>query len=218
MTLVDDRPTWQLDVTYSPDPLVGWVPRSWEYIIRAGTGIQILESGRRTVSQYELNVSIADREFDINLPHGSRVIDMGSGKEVQYVIKEDGGKGRAIPVTANPTYEDLQKAEPRSMRRIAIGGAAVLLAVSILMILWWRWRRNANGSADLNLSSRWIPERQINHAEETMFKPRKWTPAACCWSCWQARRPYFSTARGCAPKRRLHQQPVQANQILLRLR
>ncbi len=52
ITIVGEQPTWQLDVTYTPDSGVGWVPHSWEYIIRTGKGIRCRSPSKTCVSAY----------------------------------------------------------------------------------------------------------------------------------------------------------------------
>lgn len=138
MILAGDLPKWQLDITYRPDSGIGWIPQSWEYIIRAGTDRDILHSGRYTVSRYEINPLLATNEFDISIAPKTRVHDERSGNYVEYIIREDGEQGRAIPATLNPTYEDLQKAETRINRRMMLG---VWGAISVLAFGGWIWLR-----------------------------------------------------------------------------
>ena len=102
-------PTWQLDVTYAPDAIVGWVPNSWDYIIRGGKANIIAQSGRSVVRRYEINPDLSDSDFDVVFPPRTRVTDLSSGKEVQYVIQEGGEKGVTISGRKHPTYEQLDK-------------------------------------------------------------------------------------------------------------
>jgi hypothetical protein len=139
MILVDDHPNWQLDVTYSADATVGWVPRSWEYLIRAGKDNRILSSGRRSVIRYEINPHLDDSEFDIRFPPGTRVDDESSGQYVVYAIQESGEKGRAIPAALGPTYKDLEKAPTRLGRWMLLWGIVALVALA--GSIWLRVQR-----------------------------------------------------------------------------
>jgi hypothetical protein len=142
--LVNGQPSWQLDVTYNPDPTVGWVPASWEYIIRAGGNL--VESGRRIVTHYEINPSMDRSEFDVLFPPGTRVLDESSGHQVQYIIRENGDKGKEIPGDSNPTYQDLEAAGARFNRWVLVGAwGGVFLSVFVCWI--WVRRRRAVRSA-----------------------------------------------------------------------
>jgi len=139
--LVEDKPKWQVDATYAHDANVGWVPRSWEYIIRVGKEGRMFESGRMTVSSYVINPQTVDDEFDIAFPPRTRVNDKSSEVDVQYIMLDNGKKGREIPTTANPSYEDLQK-PPKQINRwalITIWSFLFMLALSIW--IWLQLRR-----------------------------------------------------------------------------
>src|SRR5262249_25499565 len=47
MTIENEKPTWQLDVTYSEDSTIGWVPKLWEYVVRSNDGKVVVDSGSR---------------------------------------------------------------------------------------------------------------------------------------------------------------------------
>jgi hypothetical protein len=134
MVALHGQPTWQLDVIYNPDGHVGWLPKSWEYVIRAGKDPQLVNSGRSRVISYEINPRIDDGDFDIVFPPKTRVNDETSQQEVQYVIGEQGEKGGEVPTRLNPTYEDLQKASPRSNR--LLWGTVWALALAVALGAW----------------------------------------------------------------------------------
>ncbi len=138
MIVVEGQPDWQMDVAYSPDQNVGWVPRSWEYIIRAGKEHRPMNAGFTTVTAYKINPPIANDEFDIRFPPNTRVIDESSGQETQYVIRGNGEKGREM--RGNPTYEDLQRAGPRSNPWLTVG-LALTFALALSLWIWWRLRK-----------------------------------------------------------------------------
>jgi hypothetical protein len=154
-TIVRDTPTWQLDVSYDPDPVAGWVPREWEYMIRIGSPPVPHQSGKWRVTKYALNVSVPDGEFEPTYPPGTRVADSSEGKEVQYVVRQDGEAGRKIPTSQNPTYDDLRRAAESPPRWWAGWGGgwrlAVLLAgaavVVVVVVLWARRRHHPGAPA-----------------------------------------------------------------------
>lgn len=141
VTIDGGVPTWQMDISYMPDRIVGWVPQSWEYIIRGATMNSIIEAERRFVSHYEIGNPIGNSEFDIELPAGTRVMDNTKQRSVQYVIQEGPKKGRIIPSDQSPTYQELQIPESRFNRSLVLifwGGVFCLIIVFWLRI---RWRR-----------------------------------------------------------------------------
>ncbi len=144
MIVLGGQPNWQVDATYTPDPKIGWVPKSWEYIIRAGKDHIPMNSGRSTVTAYEINPHVDDNEFDIQFQPKTMVHDQSSGNYVQYVIQPDGEKGVAMPAAKIPTYEDLDKPAPRMKPRMWIAIWSVIFAAALGAWVWLRLkRRNA---------------------------------------------------------------------------
>lgn len=142
LILSGDMPMWQLNINYRPDSEIGWIPQSWEYVIRIGKG-DIINSGRYKVAHYNINPPLDANEFDISFPPGTCVHDESSGHYVKYVIREDGDRGRAVPANLNPTYESLQKAGARINRRVMprIWASIFVLALGGLIWLWSRRRK-----------------------------------------------------------------------------
>jgi hypothetical protein len=128
MIVLGGQPNWQVEATYTPDPNIGWVPKSWEYIIRVGKDHVPINSGRRTVTAYEINPHIDDSEFDINFQPKTMVQDNTSGRLMQYLVRDNGQKGIEIPAAQIPTYEDLDKPPPRMKpwTWVAVWGAILL--------------------------------------------------------------------------------------------
>jgi hypothetical protein len=144
LIVVDDRPDWEIGATYTPDKDVGWVPQSWEYIIRAGKEHLVVESGQSKVIHYEINPLMEGKEFDILFPPKTLVHDESSGHYVLYTIRENGEQGREIPAALAPSYEDLQKAGPRINRSVMLAVWAVIFALALIGWLWLRQRRVRN--------------------------------------------------------------------------
>ncbi len=137
----DGQPNWQLDVTYNQDPAVGWLPRSWEYIIRAGKEHHVLNSGRSTVTRYEINPGLDDSEFDISFPAGTLIHNESSGDYLLSVVQDNGEKGREVPIALNPTYEELQKAARATNRWLLVTVSATIFVLAFGGWLWLRHRR-----------------------------------------------------------------------------
>lgn len=150
--MVEDKPTMQVDVAYSPDKAVGWIPHSWEYTIRLSSNNSLLEAQRRTVTSYEIGGPIDDSEFDLQFPPGTRVMDRSEGGNVQYVIREDSSKGRVIPSALTPTYEELKKSDrkPNRLRLFIIWGGVLALILVCWILIRRRSRRVARGAGPSN--------------------------------------------------------------------
>jgi hypothetical protein len=141
--VMNDRVTLRLDVKYASDATWKWLPKTWDYAAVSPTGLRI---GSRQVQleSCDINTDLAPETFDLQLPPGTRVYEEYDGPAKQYVIKDNGEPGRAIPDSASPTYEQLTALPPRaswlrSNTAIVMAGVTFLLAV---LALTWRWRRS----------------------------------------------------------------------------
>jgi hypothetical protein len=141
MIVLLGQPNWQVDATYTPDPKIGWVPKSWEYLIRVGKDHVPMNSGRSTVTAYEINPHIDNKEFDVLFEPKTMVHDETSGNYVQYLIREDGEKGVAIPAANIPTYEDLDKPAPPMKSWMWVTIWAMIFAGASGGWIWLRRRR-----------------------------------------------------------------------------
>jgi hypothetical protein len=149
MTIENEKPTWQLDVVYSDDPIVGWVPKSWEYFVRSNDGKVVVDSGSRVVTAYKINPKLGPEEFDFRLPPGTAVRDSTSGKAVESVIQDDGEKGGEVPGARGLSYEELKNAPRRTSNRMAawviVGATLVGLGIACFLVRGihrYRGRRN----------------------------------------------------------------------------
>jgi hypothetical protein len=147
-TLVDEQPTWQIDIEYAADPKVGWVPSRWEYFIKSGQPKVMVESGVTTVDKYSIADSLPDSEFTLAMPVGTRILDRTGDKSMESVVQPDGATGEAVASSQNPTYEDL-KDRPRRWRpgTIALASGVVCLAILTMMLVIRRIRRQATPDA-----------------------------------------------------------------------
>ncbi len=140
-TTVQKTTTLQLTIDYGPDPSVGWVPLSWEYVVRLPGG-SLLKSVQCSATKTEINPALSADDFAVPFPPGTWVSDQSSGTELQSVVQDDGREGKALPSSAIPTYEQLREAGPANRWRwlwIAIPSAVFVLA--FVGLVWIKWRR-----------------------------------------------------------------------------
>lgn len=134
--------TLRLDVEYAPDPLLGWIPRAWDYVATTAKGFR-LESKQVRQEGWEVNPDLGPDSFTLRLPPRTRVYDTTGGDAVQYVVDDDGEPGPSVPDAARPTYKQLvelatEKRWPLSVTTTVLIGT---VAVGVLTVLVWRWRR-----------------------------------------------------------------------------
>jgi hypothetical protein len=85
----------KIDVRYKPDPVAGWCPEGWDIDTFKRDG-PLNRSQRGIVTEGELNGVIPARQFDIDYPYGSIVID--ERKRFHYVVQEGGRKRQILHV------------------------------------------------------------------------------------------------------------------------
>jgi outer membrane lipoprotein-sorting protein len=149
MIVLGGQPNWQVDATYTPDPQIGWVPKSWEYIIRAGKDHVPMNFGRTTVTAYEINVRVDDNEFNIDFKPKTMVQDNSSGQLMQYLIRADGEKGVEIPAGQIPTYEELDNPSPRMKPWMWV---TIWTVIFVAALGGWNWLRHPRTNAVLGKS------------------------------------------------------------------
>jgi hypothetical protein len=139
----NDVVTLKLDVTYAPHPEMGWLPDKWEYVVKDRRGRLGISVACKLTSA-EINPVLPEGEFDAQFPPWTRVTDLTGEKEVQYVVRDDGAKGREIVQDGrNITYEQLVEAarEPFPWRRWLLIGSAVGIVLMLAALVWRRFRR-----------------------------------------------------------------------------
>jgi hypothetical protein len=143
--VTDGRVTTRLDVKYATDPKINWIPKSWDYAISTPIGGWRLGSSQITLEAYEINADLATDTFDLLLPPGTRVYDEYEGPAKQYMIRDDGDAGPAVPDAGHPTYEHLAELARKETRWLSSGGviviASTILVLAVLILAWRRMRR-----------------------------------------------------------------------------
>jgi hypothetical protein len=136
----------RMDVTYAQDPMVGWVPQSWEHAMQTGNKA-IVESMACRVTKCEISPAQTASDFRPVFPPGTRVIDATTGTSMEYVVKPDGGEGERIPTSQRPTYAQLTEAEPTRLtwewRTVVVWAAGVVFLLSAAGLVWIRYARRA---------------------------------------------------------------------------
>lgn len=144
----DGKLTKRISAEYTADPVAGWLPSAWSYVIRSAEG-KALESGKVTVHQYEINTDIPDDEFRPKYPPGTFVVRDTKGKGTVSVVKSDGSPGVGVSLAQRPSYDHLVQANRAERRQriwlLAIVGA--VMAVTAIVVVRWRRKRAADADA-----------------------------------------------------------------------
>jgi hypothetical protein len=83
----------ELEISYSRDGMLGWVPQSWTSKQFDSTGKEYA-SDTANVIEYSINKPLPDAVFELDLPVGTHVIDTTSDEE--FIVRAD---GRRVPVS-----------------------------------------------------------------------------------------------------------------------
>ncbi|HUE72322.1 MAG TPA: hypothetical protein VMP01_15665 [Pirellulaceae bacterium] len=140
---VQGRLAAQIDITYTEDPTVRWVPDGWNAVLLRQDGV-VMTRCSSTVSDYALNERLSEKLFVIDFPPGTFVDDRASGTE--YLVRQGGEKRSIAPVERRRgvTWEQLMeteygkaglRSEGWSARTLtlAIGGFAALCVIVFFM-------------------------------------------------------------------------------------
>ncbi|MCR4413500.1 MAG: hypothetical protein NUV77_13850 [Thermoguttaceae bacterium] len=88
-----DKPTRQVDISYTLDKVHGWVPARWKYVALRRDPPEVELQIEGSVSRYEINVEIPKTEFEFDFPVGTVVRDLNT--DACYIICGEGRK-RAV--------------------------------------------------------------------------------------------------------------------------
>lgn len=132
---VQGKLTKRVSAEYTSHPVAGWVPTKWTYVRQRPDGTP-MESGQVTVSACEINSDITANDIREEYKPGTVVVDgtKEAGGATVEVIREDGSRGVAVPVSQRPSYEQLVAANESTYRtRLwlgAVGGIVVIVCVA----------------------------------------------------------------------------------------
>ena len=132
--------SYQIDIAYSPDPVAGWVPASWEHAYHDATGA-LYASGRCKAVRCQINPALDDDAMTCVPPPGTQMVDVTGPQQLVYVVQADGAVGKRFPRGSDVTYEQMAAAGPEQTARWWLRGpwlasAAVFLAS--VGLLGWR--------------------------------------------------------------------------------
>jgi hypothetical protein len=153
---VNDKLWVKLEVTYQPEPTLGWVPAGWDLVVCNPDGA-IGRSKRCVVTEFATNIEVPDSDFEPVLPVGARVIDLTTGKEMHSGVLPTGERGREIEFVPGrselPALETLMAQPPqrgwwaRAWPWVLAGGGLLVVGVAA-----WRARRNRAPSAPADVN------------------------------------------------------------------
>jgi hypothetical protein len=132
-----------LNISYTRDPVAGWVPAEWTSISQHGTTSSFQSTS--TVTKCKINDAIATEEFVLEFPPGTLVVDSSGGKDREYyqlpnaVERELAGVERFSGLTYDQALREGR------VHWIAIAASLVVAGtVAILLLLKIRKRRQFN--------------------------------------------------------------------------
>jgi hypothetical protein len=106
-----DKLSYQVDVSYAPHPVAGWVPAAWEHVLFDPSG-KVYLSGRAKATRTDINPAIPDDALACVPPPGTLMVDMTERQHKKYVVQPDGGVGKKVPRSAAVSYQELKAAGP----------------------------------------------------------------------------------------------------------
>ena len=122
----------QLDITYEPHPVCGWIPKTWDFRHTKSDTVQVCVDSF-SVSEYTINQAIPESTFSLTFPAGTTVLDTrekGTPPK-QYVVTDD-------------TVQTLDAgAGRRPWWHYGAGALAVGLLTLLAYRVWWRRRSRA---------------------------------------------------------------------------
>jgi len=133
-----------IDYTRAPNGI--WVPQHWHSLFLTSDG-QLRAEEDSTITRYELNPSLSQTTFELELPANAYVRDLRNGERQYYIQRADGSRLPILPQTLyrdamaqlnGPTRADSASwSRARIMLIVALNGGAV----SIVAALWLYRRR-----------------------------------------------------------------------------
>lgn len=115
----------RLDIRYQPDPVAGWMPKTWEFHHREG-GQQIC-ADQYHVEDMAVNAPVAPSDFTITFPVGTVVYDgRKAGQDGEtYTVADETTHSPGEPSGARPAWQ---------YAALSVLGAAVLLALTRYLV------------------------------------------------------------------------------------
>jgi hypothetical protein len=143
--IVSDKLALQINIDYFNDREHGWVPSAWNISMFNTVTFKVREGAIAKIKTHEINVPIEKKEFQIEFPAGTEVVDRKSKQE--HIVLDD-GKRRLITQEErlrNATYQQFLESEsgmaglpkPRFWQRMSVWFITLLFLVTFIIL----WRR-----------------------------------------------------------------------------
>lgn len=135
-----DKLSYQLDITYTADPVAGWVPATWEYLTNDPSGA-LFGSGRCKVTRCQINPELDATAMTCVPAPGTMMFDVTGPEQKKYVVQPDGSAGKKFHRSASITYEQLSVAGPDDSGRWWLRGPWLACAAAFagsVGLLGWR--------------------------------------------------------------------------------
>jgi hypothetical protein len=120
----------QLDITYEPSSICGWVPKSWEFRHTKNETVPF-STENYVVTNYRLNEAISESEFGLTFPTGTNVLDYSNRNAPKQFV------------TTNDTVQTLTIETEHNWTKW-LYGVGVLAVIVGLGVYWVRRRRRSN--------------------------------------------------------------------------
>lgn len=108
---VDGVVRCQWDYKLKADPILGWVPASWTSLLLTGGG-KLQSSMSVTVTEFLVNGNHQEGDYGLELPVGTRVLDLTGGERVDYILRGDGTRRDIPKEDLGASYETLLQTSP----------------------------------------------------------------------------------------------------------
>lgn len=131
------RITQQSDSTYTKDPQLGWIPKTWTLkIFDPYEPANVAISSECTVTKCEIDNTLSKRDFQLEFPSDTRFHDQRDG--ASYVVLADGSARKMTPEEDRFPAGGLSKGQYKVP--IVILGALGIAAL-LVVLLWHKGRR-----------------------------------------------------------------------------
>jgi hypothetical protein len=140
-----------IEIKYQANANFGWVPSSWREVCSTPDG-NVFLSVNASVTAYDINVPISDKDFDIQYPTGTLVHDYITNEE--YIIRAGGTRRPILPGELTETnYQELLHSDPPGtprhfwFRPLFLVAAGLLVAIVAGTVFYRRSARSTRASA-----------------------------------------------------------------------
>lgn len=137
----------KIDIKYSKTKDHHWFPTRWDIVLNKANG-ELKRAYGAVVSECEFNSAVAEKEFDLEFPPGTRVVD--DRRNEDYIVRPDGtGKRLILPSDIGATYDQMLQTSPgkaltdatTSRFSVVLTGLLVTAGIATVMLIWFRSKR-----------------------------------------------------------------------------